>query len=48
MKTGVNCRNTQFRQAQGWEIIKNNANVSAGVKDQLKTALISNGVPLKI
>ena len=48
MKTGVNCRNTRFRQAQGWEIIKNNANVSDGVKDQLKTALISNGVPIKI
>ena len=48
MKIGVNYRNTQFRQAQGWEIIKNNANVSDGVKDQLKTALISNGVPIKI
>lgn len=40
-------RNSQLRQGQGWEIIKNSSSVSPGVKEQLRNALVSKGVPIK-
>lgn len=38
---------SRLRQAQGWEIVNESANVSAQVKEQLRNAFISKGVPLK-
>ena len=40
-------RNSQLRQGQGWEIIKSSSSVSQGVKEQLRNALVSKGVPIK-
>ena len=40
-------RNSQLRQGQGWKIIKNSSSVSQGVKEQLRNAFISKGVPIK-
>lgn len=37
----------RLRQVQGWEIIKENGNVSASVKEQLKNVLLNNDVPIK-
>ncbi len=37
----------RLRQVQGWEIVKESGNVSASVKEQLKTVLLTNGVPIK-
>ena len=48
MQNAVNHRNNLIRQSQAWEIIKDNTNVSGSVKEQLKTAFISNGVSIKM
>jgi len=40
-------RNNQLRQGQGWELIKSSSSVSQGVKEQLRNALVSKGVPIK-
>ena len=37
----------RLRQVQGWEIVKESGNVSTSVKEQLKTVLLTNGVPIK-
>ena len=43
----VNHRNDQLRQASGWDVVKESDKVSEDVKAQLKTAYLSNGVPVK-
>lgn len=43
---GVQHRNNQLRQAQGFEIVNDCDAVSNDVKTKLKTAFISQGVPI--
>ncbi len=38
----------KVRQAQGYELIKSNTNVSDSAKEQLKNAFVMNGVPIKL
>lgn len=45
-KQGVHHRNNQLRQAQGFEIVNDCDSVSNDVKTKLKTAFISQGVPI--
>ena len=45
-KQGVQHRNNQLRQAQGFEIVNDCDLVSNDVKTKLKTAFISQGVPI--
>lgn len=47
MDKAVNHRNNLLRQSQGWDLIKESDKVSEDVKAQLKTAYLSNGVPVK-
>ena len=47
MDKAVNHRNNLLRQSQGWDLIKESNKVSEDVKTQLKTAYLSNGVPVK-
>ena len=45
--SSVSHRNSQLRQGQGWEIIRNSSTVSQSTKEQLRTAFVSKGVPIK-
>lgn len=45
-KQGVQHRNNQLRQAQGFEIVNDCDLVSNDVKTKLKTSFISQGVPI--
>lgn len=45
-KQGVQHRNNQLRQAQGFDIVNDCDTVSDTVKTKLKTAFISQGVPI--
>lgn len=44
---GVQHRNDQLRQSQGWSVIRESDTVSESVKQQLRNALIAQGVPMK-
>ena len=44
---GVQHRNDQLRQSQGWSVIRDCDTVSEELKQQLRNSLIAQGVPMK-
>lgn len=40
-------RNDQLRQAQGWEVLRENESISEDLKMQMRNAFIAEGVPVK-